>query len=321
MKTLKITLILLFISLSSLAQSGMVFQGIARDNTSAAITDKTMMFTFRITLTDGTDLYKETQQIKTDNYGVFSHVIGTGSAVTGTFAGVDFGKGNLKSIIEVENGGTTTEIYNQKFEYVPYAKRAESAKKADNGVPVGTIVALLAGGTLPEGWIDCNGQSLADNKFATLRDALGGMINVPNLGGVYLKGSGAPNNSNFSHEIALGAFQDPATQTHTHVFEVNGNTQNGGQHSHNIRHQEYGTPDGIDHGGADQEWGFQNSNDVNNTSRRAKKTDDAGNHNHNIAITGQRTGHGGILGNTQRDGNLEKENRPFSYGVRWIIKY
>ncbi|QOD60282.1 tail fiber protein [Polaribacter haliotis] len=328
MKSLKITFILLFISLASFAQSGMVFQGIARDNNSAAIVDKTMIFTFRITLTDGTDLYKETQQIRTDNFGVFSHVIGTGNAVTGTFGGVDFSQGNLKSIITVSNEGTDTQIYDQKFEYVPYAKRAESATSADNGVPVGTIITMLAG-AIPEGYIECNGQSLADPKFAKLKLALGGMTNIPNLGGMYLKGSGAPNNGNYTHEIGLGAYQEPSTQSHTHVYGANHETNETGNHVHGVRfantenndsggqgyaannnHQSFRSSDRT--GGASQ-WYYDN-----NHAQRMVET--KGNHKHTVNVSG-RTGHGGILGTGQRDGNIEKENRPYSFGVRYLIKY
>lgn len=325
MKSLKITFILLFISLASFAQSGMVFQGIARDNNSAAIVDKTMIFTFRITLQDGTDLYKETQQIKTDNFGVFSHVIGTGNAVTGTFGGVNFSQGNLKAIIVVNNDGTDTQIYDQKFEYVPYARHANTA---DNGVPVGTIVTSLSN-DVPEGWIECNGQSLSDGKFADLRNALGGLTNVPNLRGVYLKGAGAPNNTNYSHEIGLRAYQDPSTQTHTHSYSGNHETNETGNHVHGVRfannqnndsggqgyaannnHQSFRSSDRT---GDASQWYYDN-----NHAQRMVET--KGNHKHTVNVSGT-TGHGGILGNAQRDGNLEKENRPYSYGVRYIIKY
>ncbi|QVY64268.1 phage tail protein [Polaribacter sp. Q13] len=316
MKSLKITLILLFISLASFAQSGMVFQGIARDNNSAALTSKTLTFAFKITKSDGSVLYEETQQITTDNFGVFSHVIGTGTRVgVAAFGDIAFSDGNLKAIINVNNGGVDTQIYDQPFEYVPYAKHAA------NGVPIGTILSH-AGDAVPDGYVECNGQGITDAKYAALRTVLGGATNAPNLGGVYLKGAGTPNNSSFSHPIGLRALQDPSTQTHTHTFNVNGNTNDAGIHDHNIRHSNYGTPDGIDHGGADKEWGWQQSSDPNNSSsEQFKKTDNAGNHNHNIAITGQRTGHGGTLGDAQVDGNREKENRPFSYGVRYIIKY
>ncbi|WP_343328875.1 tail fiber protein [Polaribacter staleyi] len=326
MKSLKITFILLFISLASFAQSGMVFQGIARDNNSAAIVDKTMVFTFRITQQDGTDLYQETQQIKTDNFGVFSHVIGTGNAVTGTFGGVNFSQGNLKAIIVVNNDGTDTQIYDQKFEYVPYARHANTA---DNGVPVGTIVTSLSN-DVPEGWIECNGQSLADDKFADLRNALGGLTNVPNLGGMYLKGAGAPNNSNYSHSINLGEFQQPATQTHTHILLGNFDTNVTGDHVHGLRFANnpgndpgaQGFPANNNHNsfrssdrneGGNTTWYYDN-----NYAQRMQET--KGNHNHTVNIE-RTTGHGGILGNAQRDGNLEKENRPYSYGVRYIIKY
>ncbi|WP_158841003.1 phage tail protein [Polaribacter sp. L3A8] len=342
MKSLKITFILLFISLASIAQSGVVFQGIARDNNSAAIVDKTMIFTFRITLQDGTDLYNETQQIKTDNFGVFSHVIGTGNAVTGTFGGVDFSQGNLKAIIAVNNDGTETQIYDQKFEFVPYARHANTAtnatnatnaKSADNGVPIGTIVSF-AGDVVPKGWVECNGQDLMGfvdgvDVYYDLRVLLGFVRNAPNLGGVYLKGVGAPSNSNYTHEIGLRTYQDPSTQTHTHQLLGNFDTNVTGDHVHGLRfansqnndnggqgypannnHQSFKSSDRTDN---DTQWYYDN-----NHAQRMEET--KGNHNHTVNIE-RTTGHGGILGNAQVDGNHEKENRPYSYGVRYIIKY
>lgn len=331
MKSLKITFILLLISLSSLAQSGVVFQGIARDNNSASIVDKTMIFTFRITLQDGSDLYKETQQIKTDNFGVFSHVIGTGNAVTGTFGGIDFSQGNLKAIITVSNEGTETQIYDQKFEFVPYARHANTATNAtnaanainatsaDNGVPIGTIVSF-AGDVVPKGWVECNGQDLMGlvdgvDVYYDLRVVLGYVRNAPNLGGVYLKGVGTPNNLNYTHEIGLRTYQDPSTQTHTHELLGNFDTNETGNHSHG-----YNDPKGDWNEKDGTYWDGQSNDARHNEYPQVRNTGDAGNHKHTVNI-GRTTGHGGILGNRQVDGNNEKENRPYSYGVRYIIKY
>lgn len=331
MKSLKITLILLLINLSLFAQSGMVFQGIARDNTSAAITDKLLGFTFRITLTDGTDLYKETQEIRTDNFGVFSHVIGTGSAVTGTFAGINFGLGNLKSIISVKDGNVDTQIYDQKFEYVPYAKHA------DNGVPVGSVIAFMGNeDKIPDGWLKVAGQDITAPVYAQLRAVLGGDANLPNAQGEYLKGAGTHVDPANVQGIAVRARQIQNTGKHYHNFDKVLQTNDDGHHRHTIKHDQGGTVISSDSGGYQTEFGSQN--DFNNSAYYNDQGTDIhtsltekwvstrySHHVHTIRVLGDTSDKVRSPANDVNaggnSGNTVIENRPDSIGVYWIIRY
>jgi len=322
MKSLKITLLFLVLSFSAVAQSGMVFQGIARDNNSAAITDEPMTFTFRITKSDGTDLYKETQLIRTDNFGVFSHVIGTGNAVTNTFASVDFGVGNLKSIISVNKDGTDIQIYDQPFQYTAYAKHA------DNGVPTGTVVAFMGNlDKIPDGWILADGRDITGAEYTKLRAVLNNDANVPNLRGEFLKGAGPTVDGNNINEVAVRARQIQNLGIHNHAVNINGTTNNDGLHRHKIKHWRANTPNGTDATGFEGEFGGQ---DVNNGAfsdnsdwnqhgdalyfKWASQRDSQHQHNFNVnGGTGIRTNHVG--------GQNQNENRPDNYGVYWIIRY
>lgn len=301
MKNLKITLLALFISVVAYAQQGIVFQGIARDNSSAAITDETLTFTFRITKSDGSELYKETQQIRTDNFGVFSHVIGTGTPVTGTFGGVDFQQADLKSIINVNHNGNDAQIYNQPFQYVPYAK------VAGNGVPVGTVMPFL-GDNAPDGWLLCHGQSIADAKYAKLR-AVSGWTTVPDLRGRFLKGAGTSSNIPITQydEVGARAYQGQSIMRHYHDKGSLG-TSSAGNHSHIVSLGKWGR---SFEGANDVEHTlyFHRDWDANNATQGNlhRKTRDAGAHTHQI--TGATAWHG------------TEENRPWSFTVNYIVKY
>lgn len=298
MKNLKITLLALFISVVAYAQQGIVFQGIARDNSSAAITDETLTFTFRITKSDGSELYKETQQIRTDNFGVFSHVIGTGTPVTGAFGGVDFQQADLKSIINVNHNGNDAQIYNQPFQYVPYAK------VAGNGVPVGTVMPFL-GDNAPDGWLLCHGQSIADAKYAKLR-AVSGWTTVPDLRGRFLKGAGISSNIPITQydEVGARAYQDQSMMRHYHD-KGNLETESNGGHSHSFQDRYFAENQS---GGSNNKKGSTNGADSDNSFfSENNTTDHKGAHTHTIK------------GNTGKTGT--EENRPWSFTVNYIVKY
>lgn len=323
MKGFQLTLLLLLVTTLSFAQSGMVFQGIARDNNSAAISDKLMTFTFRVTKSDGTDLYKETQQIRTDNFGVFSHVIGTGNAVTNTFASVNFDQPNLKAIISVNNSGVDTQIYDQTFQYTAYAKYAQ------NGVPIGTVVAFMGDlDKIPDGWALVDGRNITGPEYAVLRNTLGGATNLPEARGEFLKGAGGSVDNSNIIPIGVRERQIQNVGQHDHNVNITGATNNDGLHIHQIKHWKNYTPGSIDGTGWESEFGGQT--DSNGAFR---DNSDSSSHNgvlfhkwasqahsahaHSFTVngtTGQRQ--------NQAWGELsQKENRPDSIGVYWIIRY
>lgn len=302
MKNFRITFVLLFITLATMAQSGIVLQGIARDNNAAAISNRTMTFTFRITKSNGSDLYKETKQIRTDNFGVFSHVIGTGNAVTGVFSRVDFAEQDLKAVVSINKDGDKIQIYDQKFEYVPYAVRAKTAKNADDGSPVGTVVAFL-GNRAPEGWIMCHGQYIKDAKYAKLRAVLGNSNRVPDLRGRFVKGAGISSNipRNQYDEVGVRVYQNQSIMRHNHYFDRRFYTSLNGEHTHRYTNPHIGRYRGL-------------SSDSNGSAVEYPRADGgtttkSGNHRHTVHVHGH----------THHEGS--EENRPWSYTANYIIKY
>jgi microcystin-dependent protein len=294
MKKPFLNLLLLLISSISFAQ-GISVQGIARDNASSAITDTPLNFTFSITQDDNTVLYAETQSIKTDNYGVFSHIVRTGNPLNDTsFNDIDFKIEDLKLIVSVDYNSNAIEVYNQTFQYTPYAY---FAKKAGNGVPTGSIMPY-AGDIAPEGWVFCKGTHLRlIEGSAALIEIVGEF--APDLQGTFLRGTGiSPTNENAGPE--LREHQDDAFKEHLHQKGTL-NIAEDGAHSHKtefLLDRSYGNRDAGDV--------YNYNNTTADDGRVSKATDVMGIHGHNIT------------GNMAKTGGTE--TRPVNYGVNYIIK-
>jgi hypothetical protein len=291
MKTIFSLLICLFSYLSMTAQ-GISVQGIARDAQKAALVDEFLTFTFDIQgQVNGTvtSFYKEKVDITTDPYGVFSHIIGTGSVLAGSgnFIDIPFGQTHMKLVITVNYNGSNTEISNAPFQYTPYAKSAE------NGVPTGTIVAFAGvEGNLPAGWTLCDGRPLNNVTGSANLIALIG-ANAPNLQGMFLRGTGTSPINNQAGP-ALRDTQDDAIESHTST----GSTTTTGDHKHKYadRYHSDSVPDDSDAG--------VGSGDQNGNKNDVLDTGGTGAHDHNVSVS-------------YTGGN---ETRPVNYGVNYIIK-
>ncbi len=292
MRTRSIFLILFLASHVLLAQTttGIAVQGIARDANKAAIVGKTLNFTF--TISGGSKTYTETQPITTDAFGVFSHIIGTGTS-SDNFNALSFGEAQLH--LKVETGGVT--LLNGPFQYTPYAK------SADNGVPIGGVI-MWTGTVVPDGWALCDGTTV--EGFAT-----------PDLRGRFIVGAGQNSNptvgdTNPTYALnALGG-QNGVSLTvaempgHNHGGNLT--TSNAGTHRHALwsilgngslatlsgAYTGFGAFTGLYLDGA-----WQN--------RGSGYIDDAGDHNHTVSITSEGT-------------NTAHENRPPYYALAYIVR-
>ncbi|QOD59390.1 tail fiber protein [Polaribacter haliotis] len=289
MKKFYYTLLLAFLTSISFAQ-GISVQGIARDNASSAITDTNLTFTFSIVKEDNTVLYAETQGIKTDNFGVFSHIVSSGNPIENTFNDVNFATKNMKLKVSVVYNGNTIEVYDQPFQYTPYAHYAA------NGVPTGSIMPYT-GDTAPSGWVLCDGRDLTAINGSTALIAIVGN-NAPDLQGTFLRGTGT-SAVNGKAGPALNDTQGDDNKEHAHYLNLNTNTT--GNHNH-TSYDYYKVTQAVAISGGPATWYLSNSNGHDN---QARGTSSNGNHNHNVA------------GNTYNTGT---ESRPVNYGVNYIIK-
>jgi len=296
MKNVYYTLLFLFATTISFAQ-GISVQGIARNAAGSAMTNKSLTFTFIIADGNAAPIFNETQSITTDLFGVFSHIVGTGNAAGATFSSIDFSLDDLKLKISVAPDGNDIEIYNQPFQYSPYAHYAKRAASADNGVPTGSIMPYV-GTTAPAGWALCNGGSIASvANGAALRALIGDF--TPDLRGVFLRGTGGNAQTGYTTYEGpdLKYFQKDANKEHLHGVDIN--TSSDGLHSHSVAN----TISGISF--------ISYSPGTNlltyNTGITAitPQTDEQGQHTHNVN------------GETENSGS---ESRPVNYGVNYIIK-
>jgi hypothetical protein len=293
MKRIYLLLPFLFIATLTIAQ-GIAIQGIARDNTNSAITDTNLTFTFSVTKDDNTVQYAEKQSIKTDNFGVFSHIVSTGNPETSTFNNVDFSIEDLKMKVSVNYNGNTIDVYDQPFQYTPYAHFAKRAANADDGVPTGAIMPFI-GTVAPIGWALCNGAALPTTA-AELRAMVGS--NAPNLGGMFLRGAGTNTNSGYTVNDgpALKTIQADASKSHAHGSGNLLATANG-IHNHTYKSglgSSYGIQSGSQSSGEIGRYPVVNTSSSN------------GLHSHSV------------IGSTSLTGDTE--SRPVNYGVNYIIK-
>lgn len=293
MKAKFLLLICFFACQALFAQSntGIAVQGIARDAEKAALVDEPLTFTFEIQdASGGTSYYKEDVDIKTDPYGVFSHIVGTGNVLAGSgnFNEIPFAQTHMKLIISVNYNGSNIVVSNAPFQFTPYAKSAE------NGVPTGTIVAFAgAEANVPKGWVLCDGRDLNTvNGSKNLRDLIG--TYAPDLRGMFLRGTGT-SPVNGQNGPALRATQTDALKSHNHPDDFSIASDGSHTHGYSDYHMDENNdsgdyPDGDGTGGVDQ----------------GRTTGSGGAHSHTL--------NGGVLnfGDT--------ETRPVNYGVNYIIK-
>lgn len=112
------------------APQGFSYQAIARDNNGnpKANTSVSVKFSILNGSAQGTAVYAETHQTQSNNFGLFTLTIGQGSAITGTFASIDWAG---PKYLKVEIDGllsNTTQLLS-----VPYALYAEKAGNAGSG--------------------------------------------------------------------------------------------------------------------------------------------------------------------------------------------
>lgn len=324
MKQIYITFIALIFSATLFAQ-GIAVQGIARSNVNAAIVDTDLEFTFEIVSTANVILFAETEQIRTDGFGVFSHIISSGSATVNTFNSVDFSLQGLRARVFIDLNGKT-EVYDQPFQYTPYA---HYSKKAANGVPTGSIMAY-AGTTAPEGWLLCDGSNIpsgsAYDALRTLMSTLPNAGKTPNLRGRFLRGAGTGGGHNAIitsqfDQTTLGQYQNQSMQDHRHSSGDLG-TAVDGDHSHRL------WTDG-DRGGAtttDRNLVVTKKgrpNDpvaFNTTTYPTHYTRNEGEHSHTIIGNTSNAIKKSSAAPTQPLFLSTEETKPYNFSVNYIIK-
>jgi hypothetical protein len=132
MKKLLLSLVLAistFVTAYSQAPKGINYQGVARDSEGKPIINKNISVHISILKNEanGEVEYSETHKPQTNQFGLFTLLIGQGTPGTGSFAFISWAVGNkwLQIEIDPEGGGSFQLAGTQQLMSVPYAFYSE----------------------------------------------------------------------------------------------------------------------------------------------------------------------------------------------------
>ena len=136
MKKITLSLVMITIAITVLAQTPQAFkyQAVARDNAGNVLANQNVSFQISILegSTSGAAVYVETHDTITNEFGLVNLEIGNGTPIIGTFTVIDWA-GNLK-FLEVEidpaGGSNYTSMGTSQLLSVPYALHAENVSNA-----------------------------------------------------------------------------------------------------------------------------------------------------------------------------------------------
>lgn len=124
-----LTFLLLVISaiVFSQAPQSIPYQAVVRNTYGSILANAAVTITFKIhdATTNGTVVYEETHATTTNAQGLVSLNVGGGTAVTGTFSGIQWGTGNKFLQVLMNAGSGVVDLGTQQMMSVPYALYAE----------------------------------------------------------------------------------------------------------------------------------------------------------------------------------------------------
>ena len=207
-------------------------QGFLKDGTGKAVTDGNQDITFKLytTETGGTAAWTGTQTVKVTG-GVYSAYLGT---ATNPIDGLNWGTSTYFVGVTI---GTDELTPRTELTFAPYSLGSPFAEKANYVVCSGALGDVKYSILNPQQfaavngncWVPMDGGGMSGSKLAAI---IGG-ANVPNAGGLFLRGQESQNGStNYDPERSSGStiatLQSDVFASHNHT----GNTNSAGDHSH-----------------------------------------------------------------------------------------
>lgn len=187
MKKLFFTL-LMFSFLSTLfAQTPQAvnYQGVARDANSNVLpnTNVSLRLSILAGSVSGSVSYSETQNVSTNNLGLFSIKLGLGTVVSGTFSTINWSTGIYFVKVEMDATGGSNYLFmgTSQMVSVPYALYAENAGSAVLAPSLslsGTNLSIAGGNTVNLSTINTDAQTLSLTGNA-LSISAGNTVNLP----------------------------------------------------------------------------------------------------------------------------------------------
>ncbi len=131
-----ISILFLFLApaLYSQAPQSIPYQAVVRNTDGSTMANAAVTITFKIhdNSATGTVVYEETHATTTNAQGLVSLNVGGGTAVTGTFSGIQWGTGSKFLHVLMNAGYGVVDLGTQQMMSVPYALYAENTGQSNN---------------------------------------------------------------------------------------------------------------------------------------------------------------------------------------------
>lgn len=229
--------ILFFCVMGTLAQApkGINYQGVARDNEGIPYASKAIAVRISILkdAADGETEYSEIHKPQTNQFGLFTLVIGQGTKMTGDFAFISWAVGNKWLQVEIDpNGGNSFSLAgSQQLMTVPYAFYAEYAGNGAGALTAGSGIDISDGVVSNTGDADNDANNELQNLAEVLtRSNNAGAIKITNLGAP-TAGTDAATKNYVDAQSALdldksitNEIQDLVLNTSTNILSITNNT-------------------------------------------------------------------------------------------------
>lgn len=132
---------------------GIPYQAAARNANGQPLVNTTVKVRFSIidSVATGTTVYQETHSVSTNNVGLFNVNVGLGTASTGTFSGINWGKNFKFMKVELDPSGSGTnyvDMGTQQMMSVPYSlysAKSGSVQVTSSGSNNNTLLYLTNG--------------------------------------------------------------------------------------------------------------------------------------------------------------------------------
>ena len=206
MRSLFLFVILALTTTLSFAQApqGIPYQAVARNSSGVILATQpiSLRFTLRDSVATGVVAYQETFSLTTNAQGWFNVNVGQGTAVSGSFSGINWGTNAKFMQVEMDpTGGTTyVDMGTQQMMSVPYAKYADNGMPAVSGrgdilystgtgwarLPIGSVgqVLTVGSGGLPV-WASMPALSTTGISATNPTTAIcGGIVTDTSMGAV-----------------------------------------------------------------------------------------------------------------------------------------
>ena len=160
MKKTLLTLLSVLFCVTTFAQSvpqGINYQAVARDANGDVLMNQALTIQFSVIsdITTSAISWQETHQDTTNDYGLFTAIIGQGTSdsttigSSATFDVIDWGASHHLLKVEIDYGGGLVDMGTTAFMSVPYSMNAKTAETASNVDPTDELQSLsISGDTL-----------------------------------------------------------------------------------------------------------------------------------------------------------------------------